>query len=168
MKKKLEEIAKNRNGKLKVNYQKVIGKGFSRLGITIYHLTINYLGIDISIKNEFGNHNLGYVKTIIPNQEFTAFETVERGIFSKLFDRKSPFIFIKTKDKTFKNQIENHESFLQLNELIKADLFEPYITGKNTDEGFEIQTRYSLAFKRREKAIDLLINFHEKLIDYFI
>lgn len=174
MKTKFEQIAQNRNGELKINDQNVSGKGLHGRGVTTYHLsvttyclTINYLGIDIRIENEFGNHNIGYVKTTIPNQQFAEFETTERGIFSKIIDGKSPFILIKCKDKLFKSQVKNHQSFLQLNELAKADLFEPYITGKNTNEGFEIQTRYSLAFKSREKAVDLLIDFYEMLIETY-
>lgn len=165
MKTTFETIAQKRNGELEITKQKFRKHGYVSIQ-NKYELKIIYNNHEILIENEFGFHNLGLVKCIFPIRQNFEFESVERGYFSKIFNSKSDFISIKSDSSRIKNYIENQPSFKKLNELAKADRFEPLIIGKNTEHGFEVTTKYWLMFDTREEVIEPLIDFYEMLIEY--
>jgi hypothetical protein len=167
IKSKFIEISNLLNCKYEVEDFTVEGSLGSKLPITIHNLQLEYKGVFINIKFEFGNSNVGEIKFKIRTEnKLTEFEVGTTDNFWRLITFEKRIWKIKCQNINIENHLIKSLKSFGLTQMAEKTTFEPQITGKNELDFFVINTKFYLGFENKENSILTLINFHKSLIEY--
>ncbi|MFT5820369.1 MAG: hypothetical protein ACI8ZM_001608 [Crocinitomix sp.] len=139
----------------------------SFLHTATYILTYEYQNCHVTIKNSFGQDNIGNIEILLPIQSNNfKFEIKTKSILSQLWNRKKSPLEVFSSNTALVKWIEENKAFEKLCERAKLDRFEPTIIGVKTTEGFSINCAYHLVFNNYELTLAPFSSFFNGLIDF--
>lgn len=117
----------------------------------------------------FGNrHNCLLICNILVDKKHPNFSISERGIFAKLFKKKSTLVYkVNCKEKGLTQMLENNKSLGRIFKIVEnSPEFSPSINGKMDKDNYKLNIIYSTQ-QNNESVLILMNEFCRTIIEFF-
>ncbi|MUU78947.1 hypothetical protein [Winogradskyella endarachnes] len=148
-------------------YRVDVESGFG-IEISYYTITIPHQESGITIRYEFGNHNLAKIKSSIKTvNAINNFTLTTRSHFSRLLYSKANIWQIKCKNNVLEKTVLNCLKESGLARLAQTEAFEPTIKGIQNNDTYTLTTEFYLGFNNKEQSLFPSLHFHQLMLDNF-
>lgn len=164
-----QNLAETYNCKWQNETYRVEAESGFGMEISYYSITIPHHESSITIRYEFGNHNLAKIESSIKTvNAIDNFALTTRSHFSRLLFSKEKIWQIKCKNRVLKKTILNNLKITGLSALAQKEAFEPSIKGIQNNDTYTLTTEFYLGFNGKENSLQLSLAFYQNMLDYFM
>ena len=165
-KKYFQDIADEYSGTYDVKEVIVKSVGFSSMPVSYHKIVVPVGDRKIFFDLEFGNHNMGCVKSEFNLiQETEQFKIRKKNIYRLLFSRNKQSLFVDASNVKTKDTIEQYFKETGLDEISRKTLFEPTILFEKDGSKTNVIINFGLSFTDKEEMrLDPLLSF----INYYL
>jgi len=135
---------------------------------TVHAFQLSHQGVPIEIEYEFGRYDLAnFTCSFISRTRLFSFTTTKKSHFWKLFHPRQSILQVQSPNVGFGRQIHDFLGKNGLLYLAEEHLFAPYIHGKASGQSYQLNTRFHLAFNRKEQSLEHMVSCYKDMIDLY-
>ena len=135
---------------------------------TVHTFHLSHQGVPIEIEYQFGKGDLAHFTcSFFSRTPLFSFTTCKKSHFWKLFHPRQSILQVRSPNVGFGRQIHDLLGKNGLLGLAEEHLFAPDMQGQASGQSYQLNTRFHLAFNRKEQSLEPMVSFYKDMIDLY-